>query len=206
MVVNALRAHLAEFGIVAAQGVRNVADLIAIVRDPRDARVPALAREVLSLLVEQFEHVDMKITALEGQIVAWHKSSPVSQRLATIPGVGTMIATALATTVVEPGQFRSGRELAAWLGLVPRQSSSGGKMRLGGISKRGDSYLRRLLINGAQAMLLRSKAARRDPWLVGLRSRKPILVVAVALANKIARIAWAVMSRQETYRRVAVAA
>lgn len=206
MLVNALRSHMAEYGIIAPLGVRNMAGLIAIVRDREDGRVPDLARDVLGVLADEVEHLGTKIAAIEAQIATWHKSNAVSQRLATIPGVGPMIATALAATVIAPGQFRSGRELAAWLGLVPRQNSTGGKTRLGAISKRGDGYLRRLLINGAQAMLLRSKAARRDAWLVGLRSRKPRLVVAVALANKIARIAWAVMSRQETYRPAAVSA
>ena len=135
--------------------------------------------------------------------MAWHKSNPVSQRLASVPGIGPIIATAIAATVVEPSGFRSGREFAAWLGLVPRQNSTGGKHRLGGISKRGNQYLRRLLINGASANLLRSKATNADPWVIGLRQRRPSLVVAVALANKTARIAWAVMHRHENYQRVA---
>ena len=128
------------------------------------------------------------------------------QRLARVPGIGPIIATAIAATVTEPSGFRSGREFAAWLGLVPRQNSTGGKDRLGRISKRGNQYLRRLLINGASANLLRSKATNADPWVIGLRRRRPSLVVAVALANKTARIAWAVMHRQENYRRVAAAA
>ena len=130
----------------------------------------------------------------------------VSQRLASIPGIGPIIATAIATTVADAGMFRSGREFAAWLGLVPRQNSTGGKIRLGGISKRGNRYLRRLLINGASANLLRSKATNADPWVIGLRRRRPPLVVAVALANKTARIAWAVMLRQEQYQPRALAA
>jgi transposase len=204
--VNALRAHLAEFGIVAPQGLRNVGKLIAIVRDESDARLPALARQVLAVLATQIEQLEVAVAALEKQLMAFHKSNPVSQRLATIPGIGPIIATAIATTVTEPHQFRSGREFAAWLGLVPRQNSTGGKTRLGGISKRGNRYLRRLLINGASANLLRSKATNADPWVIGLRRRRPSLVVAVALANKTARIAWAVMQREEDYRRVAVAA
>ena len=126
--------------------------------------------------------------------------------MATIPGIGPIIATAIAATVPDPGVFRSGREFAAWLGLVPRQNSTGGKAHLGGISKRGDSYLRRLLVNGAHAVLFWSKTAKADPWLTSLRSRKHRLVVAVALANKTARIAWAVMSREEIFRRVPAAA
>jgi transposase len=204
--VNALRAHLAEFGVVAPQGLRHVGKLIAIVRDDSDARVPALARAVLQVLGTQIEQLDTALAALEKQLLAWHKSNPVSQRLATIPGIGPIIATAIAATVVESSGFRSGREFAAWLGLVPRQNSTGGKVRLGGISKRGNRYLRRLLINGASANLLRSKATNADPWVIGLRRRRPSLVVAVALANKTARIAWAVMHRQEDYRRLAAAA
>src|SRR6266446_5497449 len=125
---------------------------------------------------------------------------------ASIPGIGPIIATAIATTVADPKVFRSGREFAAWLGLVPRQNSTGGKTRLGGITKRGNRYLRRLLINGASANLLRSKATKADPWVIGLRRRRPPLVVAVALANKTARIAWAVMLRQKEYQPRAVAA
>ena len=206
MLVNALRAHLAEFGVIAPQGLRNVGKLIAIIRDERDARLPDLARQVLQVLAVQIEQLEAAIAALEKQLMAWHKNNPVSQRLATIPGIGPIIATAIAAIVAEPSGFRSGREFAAWLGLVPRQNSTGGKTRLGGISKRGNQYLRRLLINGASANLLRSKATNADPWVIGLRRRRPSMVVAVALANKTARIAWAVMHRQENYQRMATAA
>jgi transposase len=204
--VNALRAHLAEFGVIAPLGLRNIGQLIAIVRDGSDARLPDLARQVLQVLATQVEQIEAAVAALERQLKAWHKTNPVSQRLASIPGIGPIIATAIAATVTEPGGFRSGREFAAWLGLVPRQNSTGGKIRLGGISKRGNQYLRRLLINGASANLLRSKATNADPWVIGLRRRRPSLVVAVALANKTARIAWAVMYRQENYQRMAAAA
>jgi transposase len=204
--VNALRAHLAEFGIIAPQGLRNVGRLIALVRDEGEARLPDLARQVLEVLAAQIEQLEAAVAAIEKQLMAWHKSNPVSQRLATIPGIGPIIATAIAATVTEPSGFRSGREFAAWLGLVPRQNSTGGKVRLGGISKRGNRYLRRLLINGASANLLRSKATNADPWVIGLRRRRPSLVVAVALANKTARIAWAVMQRKENYQRMAAAA
>jgi transposase len=206
MLVNALRAHVAEFGIVAAQGLRNVAQLIAIVRDGGDLRLPEVARQVLQVLAAQLEHIEAAIAALEKQLMGWHKTNEVSQRLASIPGIGPIIATAIATTVADAGVFRSGREFAAWLGLVPRQNSTGGKTRLGGITKRGNRYLRRLLINGASANLLRSKATNADPWVIGLRRRRPPLVVAVALANKTARIAWAVMLRQEQYQPRALAA
>jgi transposase len=157
-----LRAHLAEFGMVAAQGLRNVGELIAIVRDDGDTRLPDVARQVLQVLANQIEQIEAAVTALERQLLAWHKTNPVSQRLASIPGIGPIIATAIATTVADPNVFRSGREFAAWLGLVPRQNSTGGKTRLGGITKRGNRYLRRLLINGASANLLRSKATKAE--------------------------------------------
>jgi transposase len=206
MLVNALRGHLAEFGLIEAQGLHKVVRLITIVMDEMDRRVPDTARQVLKVIVHQIEDIQTGITELETQLLAWHKNSPVSQRLVTIPGIGPIIATAIAATVADPSTFRSGREFAAWLGLVPRQNSTGGKARLGGISKRGDSYLRRLLVNSAHTVLLCSKAAKTDPWLTSLLGRKPRLVAAVALANKTARIAWAIMSRQDTYRHVAAAA
>src|ERR1700691_2253278 len=206
MLVNALRGHLAEFGLIEAQGLHKVTRLIAIVMDETDGRVPDIARQVLKVIVNQLEDIQTRITGLEMQVLAWHKSNPVSQRLATIPGIGPIIATAIAATVADPNIFRSGREFAAWLGLVPRQNSTGGKARLRGISKRGDSYLRRLLVNSSHTVLLCSKAAKNDPWLISLLSRKPRLVAAVALANKTARVAWAIMSRHHTYRHVAAAA
>jgi len=141
LLANALRGHLAEFGLIAAQGLHNVAGLIAIVRDDKDRRVPDIARQVLGILADQIETLSRRIAAIEAQILAWHKNNPTSQRLATIPSIGPIIATAIVATVADSGEFRSGREFAAWLGLVPRQHSTGGKARLGGISKRGDSYL-----------------------------------------------------------------
>jgi transposase len=206
MLVNALRGHLAEFGLIEAQGLHKVVRLITIVMDEMDRRIPDIARQVLKVIVHQIEDIQTGIAELETQLLAWHKNNPVSQRLVTIPGIGPVIATAIAATVADPSTFRSGREFAAWLGLVPRQNSTGGKARLGGISKRGDSYLRRLLVNSAHTVLLCSKAAKTDPWLTSLLGRKPRLVAAVALANKTARVAWAIMSRQDTYRHVAAAA
>jgi transposase len=198
MLVNALRGHLAEFGLIEAQGLHKVGRLIAIVMNETDGRIPDIARQVLKVIVNQIEETQTGIVGLERQILAWHKNNPVSQRLATIPGIGPVIATAIAATVADPSIFCSGREFAAWLGLVPRQNSTGGKARLGGISKRGDSYLRRLLVNSAHTVLLCSKQAKADPWLISLLNRKPRLVAAVALANKTARVAWAIMSRQDT--------
>jgi transposase len=137
--------------------------------------------------------------------VACHKATAVSQRLSTIPGIGPVIATAIAATVADPAAFRSGREFAAWLGLTPMQKSTGGKQRLGRISRKGDQYIRRLLIIGAQTVLLRSKAAKANPWIQSLLARCARLKVAVALANKMARIAWAVMAKGEAYRQIATA-
>src|SRR6266849_104630 len=200
MLVNALRGHLAEFGFVEAQGLHKVARLIAIVMDEMDGRVPDIARQVLKVIVSQIKDIQTRIAGLETQVLAWHKSNPVSQRLATIPGIGPIIATAVAATVVDPNTFRSGREFAAWLGLVPRQNSTGGKIRLGGISKRGNGTLRRLLVGGAMAAMFRTKVLQNDPWLCQLRARKPAKVAAVALANKIARTAWAVMQHGQDWR------
>src|SRR2546421_11798566 len=147
MLVNALRAHLAEFGMVAAQGLRNVGELIAIVRADGDLRLPDVARQVLQVLSAQLEHIEAAIAALEKQLMAWHKANAVSQRLASIPGIGPIIATAIATTVADPAVFRAGREFAAWLGLVPRQNSTGGKNRPGGITQPRKPYFRPPLLN-----------------------------------------------------------
>jgi len=168
-----------------------------------DSTVPQLARDTLALLASTLDAVSVQIDAIEAKIAAWHKVNPTSQRLATIPGIGPLIASAITATVTDPAAFRGGREFAAWLGLTPRQKSTGGKQRLGRISRKGDQYLRRLLIIGAQTVLLRSKAARANPWIQGLLARCARLKVAVALANKTARIAWAVMMREESYQPVA---
>lgn len=147
-------------------------------------------------------HPSDRLGALDQELKAWHAENEASRRLAAIPGIRVITATALAATVTDPGQFRSGRQFAAWLGLTPQQSSTGGKTRLGRISKQGDRYLRRLLVVGATAVM---RHARRNPtpmtdWVNGLLERKPFRLVSVALANKLARIAWAVLTRGETYR------
>src|SRR5437588_477976 len=191
MLVNALRGHLAEFGLVEAQGLHKMARLIAIVMDEMDARVPDIARQVLKVIISQIEEIQTRIAGLEAQVLAWHKSNPNSQRLATIPGIGPIIATAIAMTVADPSIFRSGREFAAWLRLVPRQNSTGGKARRGGISKRG-TVISAACSSTAHTLLLCAKQTKTDPWLMSLLGRKPRLVAAVALANKTARVAWAI--------------
>ena len=153
MLINALRGHLAEFGVVAAQGPQNVAALVAVLDDGQDSRVPAAVRQTLRILANQLGALGGQITELEGKMRAWFRSDATCRRLATIPGVGPIVATALVAAIGDPSAFGDGRNFAAWLGLTPRQNSTGGKARLGGITKRGDGYLRRLLINGAQAVL-----------------------------------------------------
>ncbi len=200
MAINALRGHMAEFGVVEAQGIAGAKRLVVVLADETDERIPPLARRVLGELVGQLRGSMARIDELEREMKAWHKASEVSQRLATIPGVGPVTATALAATVPDASVFSSGRQFAAWLGLTPRQYSTGGKPRLGGISKRGDGYLRRLLMTGATSALRHSKQTRARPWVQELLKRRPAKVVAVALANKTARTAWAMMKTGEAWR------
>ena len=205
MLVNAIRAHLAEFGIVAPRGRMGVVALLAVLSDPNEARLPALARNCLESLVAALETVEQEINRSERRILSWHRSSETSQRLATTPGIGPIIATALTASVTDPAVFSSGRELAAWIGLVPRQNSTGGKERLGRISKQGDPYLRWLLVAGAMAVIQHGRKSNyaKTPWLADLMARKPTKVAAVALANKMARTAWALLDTGEVYRRPA---
>ena len=179
--INAIRGHLAEFGIIEAQGPWNVPRLLAAMEE---ASLPELARGLVRLLAGQLDEVELRIDETDAQIMAWHKADPVSQRLATIPGIGPLAATAIAATVPDPAVFRSGREFAAWLGLVPRQNSTGGKTRLGRTSRQGDAYIRRLLVIGAQSALWCSKATKANPWIQALLAKRPRLVVAVALGQQ----------------------
>jgi transposase len=202
MLINAIRGHCAEFGVVVAQGASKVSALIEMIEDHQDERLPALAREALGSLVGQLRMVQTQILGLEKKLLAWHRANEASRRLETIPGVGVITATALVVTIGDASQFHSGRQLAAWFGLVPRQYSSGGKERLGRISKRGDGYLRKLLVHGARTVLLSSRRQkeRRSPWQEALLARRPTNVVLVAMANKTARVVWAMLSRGETFR------
>ena len=202
MLINALRGHCGEFGMVVAQGASKVTILIEMIEDRDDARLPALAREAVGSLVEQLRMAQTQILDLEKQLKAWHRTTEASRRLEAIPGVGVITATALVATIGDASQFHSGRQLAAWLGLVPRQYSSGGKARLGRISKRGDGYLRGLLVHGARADLRwsRHRKERRSVWQESLLARRPTNVVLVAMANKTARVVWAMLSRGEAFR------
>jgi transposase len=200
MLSNALRGHMAEFGIVEKLGMAGTLRLGEIIADRDNDGIPDLARQVLALMVEQLQAVMIRIKQLKHEMMIWHKQSDVSQLLEGIPGIGPVTASAIAATVPDARVFNSGREFSAWLGLVPRQHSTGGKQRLGGISKRGDGYLRRLLVTGATAALERSKSTRERPWVQGMLKRHPKKLVAVALANKMARTAWALMNTGEVYR------
>ena len=203
MLANAIRGHAAEFGVTGVKGVGRVGTLLD--RIATDANIPALAREILARLFEQLEAVESQVRALEAQLRAWHRMNELSQRLATIPGIGPIGATALAMKVPDPTVFRSARHFAAWLGLTPKDHSTAGRQRLGGITRAGDETLRRLLVSGAMAVIQRARPERSSPWLLALLARKPRKLAAVALANKMARIAWALMARNQTYRSAAAA-
>jgi transposase len=207
MLVNGLRGHMAEFGITAPQGIQRVPELVAALKD-ESTGIAQIAREALAAMVCQIENLTTSIKQMEKRIVAWCRSNAAARRLATIPGVGPITASALAATITDPTLFRSGRHLAAWLGLVPRQHSTGGKTKLGRITKMGDRYLRKLLVVGMTAVI-RSARRTKAPafaWVNALLERRPARLVSVALANKAARIAWAILIRGETYRAPAMEA
>ena len=204
MMLNAIRAHFAEFGIIAAQGPRKVADLVGRLRDDDTLGLPEVARSALVALAGQLESLAAAVRSIERQLMAWHRQNAASQRLETIPGVGIITATALAASVPDPAVFKSGRQFAAYLGLVPRQNSSGGKDRLGHISKMGHGYLRRLLVVGATSVTRRAPTTdtRTGAWVRSLLERKPTRLVTVAIANKTARTAWALLVKGEDYKAV----
>jgi len=206
--INALRGHLTEFGQVAPKGAANISRLIAIVDDPGSG-LPDQAIATLRVLVDALAGFDTQIAKLNAEISHRAKENEVARRLMTIPGIGPLIATAIATLAPPPETFRRGRDFAAWLGLVPRQHSTGGKQRLGATTKMGERSIRRLLIIGANSVIIKRsvhRAARPGTWLAGMLSRKPSMLVRVALANKMARIVWALMIKGEDYRAPAAAA
>lgn len=206
--INALRGHLTEFGQIAPKGAANISRLIAIVEDP-DSHLPTQAVATLRVLIDALTSLDAQITKLNAEIVHRAKENDVARRLMTVPGIGPLIATAIAVLAPPPETFRRGRDFAAWLGLVPRQHSTGGKQRLGATTKMGERSLRRLLIIGANSVIIKRgvhRAACPGSWLAGMLSRKPSMLVRVALANKMARVVWALMIKGESYRAPAVAA
>ena len=200
--VNMIRGLLAELGIEIRLGITHALMLAKRIAAGDMPDIPPLAAKVIAGLAGQVLDLQARLSEIEREMLAWHRSNDVVRRLATIPGVGTVCATALAASVTDANRFRSGRQFAAWLGLTPLQHSSGGKERLGRISKMGDKYLRRLLIVGMTSLVRRAKYKPEavDPWLAGLLSRKPVRVVTVALANKAARVIWAIMVRGGVYR------
>ena len=206
--INAIRAHLAEFGIVAPVGRNGVEQLLGIVVDANDKRLPEIARTCVAALGAQLRMLRAQILEFDRMIGAWHRSSEVSRRLDEIPGVGPILATALVASIADPKAFLSGRDFSAWIGLVPKQNSSGGKERLGNISKRGDRYLRSLCTTGALAVIRYAKihGTKHRPWLTALLARRPTKVAAIALANKMARMAWAMMAKGERYKQPAALA
>jgi transposase len=205
MLINQMRGLMAEFGIVVAKGVPHVSELVAILADPDDRRIPAPLRDALGATAALLATIDRKLEGIDRQLVGLGRNDATYRHLITAPGYGPIVASAMSAMVVDPAAFRSARDFAASLGLVPRQDGTGGKVKLGPISKRGNGYLRRLLVNGAMAVL-RGKRAKQDPWIAKLLATKPRKLVAVALANKMARIGWALMRRQEDFRRQPAAA
>jgi transposase len=206
--INALRGHMGEFGLIVPQGASQVGRLVAMVTDS-EAPLPDAVRSALSALVSALEKLEVEIRRLEVEIVRGAREDELARRLMTIPGVGPLIATALVALAPPAQTFRRGRDFAAWLGLTPRQHSTGGKQRLGATTRMGERSLRRLLIIGANSVIIKRqvhKEAQPGTWLGGLLSRKPPMLVRVALANKMARIVWALMRKGEVYRAPAVAA
>lgn len=204
---NAIRGHMAEYGIVAPVGRNGLQRLIETIGDETDERVPVEARICLTMLVSQLQLVNAQALETDRQIRASARSTEVGRRLMEIPGIGPIIASALVATVPDPHAFRCGRNLSAWIGLVPRQNSSGGKERLGGITKQGNRYLRKMLVVGAMAVIrYAQRNGTRRPWLVQLMARRTTKVAAVALANKTARMVWAIMVSGERYREPVVRA
>ena len=207
MLTNAFRAHMAEFGIVAPVGRGGIDRLLAVIEDETDERIPAEARPCLQMLVAQLKLVKLQILENDRRVMALARSTELGRRLMEVPGIGPLVASALVACVPDPAIFPCGRNMAAWLGLVPRQNSSGGKERLGSVTKAGNRYLRQMLFAGAMAVIRRAMQGTRRSWLSRLLERRKPKVAEMALANKNARIAWAMMVSGERYREpMAVAA
>jgi transposase len=208
MLINAIRGHAAEFGLVAAKGPVKVAELLQRAHAEENG-VPVLARDMLGLLSSQLDALEIKLKTIETRLMALHKHNPLSRCLATQPGIGPIGAISFTLKVSDPQGFRSGRHFAAWLGLTPKENSSGGRHRPGRINRQGDRGLRKLLVLGATAVIRFAKSGRASPpdqvrgrlWLINLLARRPKKLAAVALANKMARTLWAMMVSGETYRR-----
>src|SRR5207237_2818563 len=181
---------------------------LGVVADSNDKRLPEVARACVAALGAQLRMLKTQILEFDRRIMAWHRSNEMSKRLDQVPGVGPVLATALVASVADPRAFRSGRDFSAWIGLVPKQSSSGGKERLGNITKRGDRYLRSLFTTGALALIRYANihGTKHRPWLTALLARRPTKVAAIALANKLARMAWAMMAKGERYKEPAALA
>jgi transposase len=206
-IINALRGHLAEFGLVVAKGPAHVSKLVQVIADP-DAPIPELARPILQMLIETLHRLDEQIAGLDREVAQRAKADETARRLMTIPGVGPVTAVALAALAPPAETFKRGRDFAAWVGLTPLQHSTGGKQKLGTTSKMGERTLRRLLIIGANSVLLRvaRNGAPAGSWIGRMLARKPPMLVRVALANKMARIVWALLASGEVYRAPAVSA
>ena len=200
MLINALRGHLSEFGMVAPRGTAGAAKTLAAVEAASGKTLPRLVRDALGILVQQIRALSAKIEDCECRIKHWHEKNEASRRLGTIPGIGPLAASALAATIGDPKSFRYGRQLSAWIGLVPRQYSSGGKQLLGGITRHGDAYLRKQLYLGAQCLMMSRAKGPLVEWARRLRARRPFRVVVIALANKLARIVWALLARRQDYQ------
>jgi transposase len=202
MLSNGMRGHLAELGIVSAKGRNRTGELLRIITDGADSRVPPVARGILAVLARQYNAIGAELGSIQKGILAWHRSCEASRRLEEIPGIGPIVATALVAEIGDWKAFGSGRNLAAWIGLVPKQHTTGGKDRLGGITKQGNRYLRWLLVTGAMAVIryAQKHGTHKRPWLGRLMERRPTKMAAVALANKIARVAWAIMVHGDRYK------
>src|SRR6516225_8037886 len=198
--INAVRGHLSELGIVAERGLLGLAELAAIVRDESDQRLPVTARASLMILIRQIETLSTEIAALDSSLSKENKASELGPRLETIPSVGPVIASALRARVTDAKLFENGRHMSAWIGLVPENDSSGGKVKQKGVSKKGDRYLRSLLVNGAMAVVRQAqKRPGKHPWVAKLLARMSAKQAAIAIANKTARIAWVLMVRGGVY-------